>query len=158
MEKEKIKDCFLTLKEIEDIANERVKKSCPKDDIRSKFRYLREPLICRYIYYAVARAQSYSEKVPVNVYRDPHNKSMKTVYRERQHTAHTVQAIGAHVGFRHATVINGLKALDSLIFSKHPMATECYATITSKCYELLEQKKDINDISNLTKSLFIAGV
>lgn len=158
MEQDMEKITWLTLDEIERVCNEYVQRFCPKESIRSKYRFLREPLICRYIYYIIAREQMKPARKVVYESK-AHDGSIK----KRQHTtlpehAHTLTSIGKRIGFKHATVIHGLSALETLITSKNKIAIDSYAEIADACEKLLLTKKDINDLDKTTKRLLAGAV
>lgn len=128
-----MKPKYLTLEEIEQCANNIVKETDLDSTIRDKFRYLSVPLIARYAYYVIAREQ------------------MITTTKRK----HTLKKIGTHVGFHHATILNGIKSLESLVASNHKGAPKILEDIRTECAKFLNLKHGNYELNKECKSLLI---
>lgn len=128
-----MKPKYLTLEEIEQCANNIVKETDLDSTIRDKFRYLSTPLIARYAYYTIAREQ----------------------YAKNNIHAHSLKKIGAHIGFDHATVLNGIRSLEALVAAKKNNSPEILDAIRNECAQLLKKKYESEELNNECKSVLI---
>lgn len=128
-----MKPKYLTLEEIEQCANNIVQKVYPKSTIKDKHRFLKEPLLCRYAYYKIAR--SFIDKNGDHI--------------------HKMEQVAGHVGFNHATMVNARKAMEALIHSRNEKAISLFYSVEQECNKRLKEKYENLELNKECKYLLI---
>jgi hypothetical protein len=148
MEKELSID-VLTLQDIEDCANRVVLRlnnveSCTYN-VRTRSRLFKEVLVCRYCYFRLAR----------QVRNEGQTRKDESEALHEIDFMYSLQQVGRHIGFYHATVMNGLKSFDLLLEQKHPVSVQAWDIMWDEVYKLL-LKKDKD--AKIRKRFLIGGI